>query len=103
MAVPPPPDLGDDEDRKPSRAKLTLWLAWLAGTALVALLVSEISGVESAVSRLNDDVQALEVGLDEERVTREDQNRNRRTETFDLAERTAYLEAIVSELQQYHP
>ena len=102
MAVPPPPDL-DDEDRKPSRAKLTLWLAWISGTLLVALLVNEITSIESAVTRLGDDVQTLEIGLDEERVTREDQNRNRRTETFELAERVSALEAYVAELREYHP
>ena len=102
MAVPPPPDL-DDEDRKPSRAKLTLWLAWISGTLLVALLVNEITSIESAVTRLGDDVQTLEIGLDDLAAETETSNRNRRTEIFDLAERVSYLEAITSELREYHP
>lgn len=102
MAVPPPPDL-DDEDRKPSRAKLTLWLAWISGTLLVALLVNEITGIEAAVVRLSEDVEALETGLDDLAAETEDSNRNRRTEIFDLAERVSAVEAYVEELRQYHP
>ena len=102
MAVPPPPDL-DDEDRKPSRAKLTLWLAWISGTLLVALLVNEITSIESSVARLSDDVEALEAGLDDLAAETETSNRNRRTEIFELAERISAAEAYIEELRQYHP
>jgi hypothetical protein len=72
--VGPPSDL-DDGDGKPSPAKLALWLGWIAGTLLLALLVNQITGLEADVMRLGDDVAALERGLDQERDIREEQSR----------------------------